>query len=266
MQDETEDKKMPLLDHLVELRQRLLYSAIGLLAAFLGCFFVADTLFSFMNAPLASIWRDFKADAYLIYTGPTEVFFTYVKVALFFGFMISFPIMEIQIWRFVAPGLYRNEKRVMFPFLFFTPVMFAIGFAFNYMLVLPLALKFFMTFQTLGSEASLGIQFQGKVSEYSSLFMQLSFAFGLCFQLPVVMTMLARAGVASSAGMKAKRRHAILGVFVFAAIFTPPDPLSMIALAIPIALLYEVSIHLAALIEKKRDAEEEEERKRALDD
>ena len=248
---ESEDKKMPLLDHLIELRRRLMRAVIALFVAFGICFYFAQELYAFLVQPLADILGH-ESGRRLIYTELTEVFFTYVKVAFFFGAFISFPIFAIEIWKFVAPGLYRNEKRAFLPFLAATPVLFFMGGATVYYLLLPVAWRFFLGFESPGGPETLPIQLEAKVNEYLKLVMQLVFAFGLAFQLPVLMTLLARAGIATSKGMAEKRRYAIVGVFIVAAIFTPPDPFSQISLAIPILLLYEISILLAKMVERER--------------
>ncbi|MCG8595494.1 MAG: twin-arginine translocase subunit TatC [Kiloniellales bacterium] len=258
MVDADDAHKMPLLDHLIELRQRLLYSVIGLFVAFLVCFYFAQDLYNVLVDPLADILLEsgLQSDPRLIYTDLTEVFFTHVKVAFFFGAFISCPVFLGQLWLFVAPGLYRNEKHAFAPFLIATPVLFFIGGALVYFVIMPLAWQFFLSFQQAGGEGTLPIELEAKVNEYLSLVMTLIFAFGLCFQLPVIMTLLARTGLATSQGMAAKRKYAIVGVFIVAAIFTPPDPISQISLAIPIVLLYEVSIQMAKLVEKKRREQE----------
>jgi sec-independent protein translocase protein TatC len=194
----------------------------------------------------------------MIFTALTEVFFTYVKVAFFAAAFICFPIFLVQFWLFVAPGLYKHEKSALAPFLAATPFLFFVGGALVYYIIFPFAAEFFIAFQVPASDNSLAIELEPKVNEYLSLMMQLIFAFGLCFQLPVVMTLLARVGLATAAGMAAKRKYAIVGVFIVAAIFTPPDPLSQLSLAVPIILLYEISIIMARMVEKKRAEAEEE--------
>lgn len=253
--DNPDDKKMPLLDHLIELRQRLLYSVIALLVVFLICFYFAEPIFQYLAQPLADVMIEHGIEgqrARLIFTALTEVFFTYVKVAFFAAAFICFPLFLVQFWLFVAPGLYKHEKTALAPFLAATPFLFFLGGSLVYYIIFPFAAEFFINFQTPGSDSSLPIELEPKVNEYLSLFMQLIFAFGLCFQLPVVMTLLARVGLATSKGMAAKRKYAIVGVFIVAAIFTPPDPLSQLSLAIPIIILYEISILMAKLVEKKR--------------
>ena len=259
----TDGKKMPLLDHLIELRQRLLYSVAGLLVAFLICFYFAQSLFDFLAEPLAAILIERggeggNQDPRFIFTGLPDVFFTHIKVAFFFAAFITCPIFLTQLWKFVAPGLYRHEKHAFGPFLIATPVLFFTGGALVYYLIFPLAWEFFLAFEQAGTDNALPIQLEAKVNEYLSLVMKLIFAFGLCFQLPVIMTLLAKVGIATSEGMASKRKYAIVAVFVVAAIFTPPDPLSQVSLAVPIVLLYEVSIYMAKLVERKRRKDERE--------
>lgn len=261
MTDEAVDsQKMPLLDHLIELRQRLFYSVVALFVAFLVCFYFAEQLYGFLVEPLAKILmqRGDERLARMIFTDLTEVFFTYIKVSFFFAAFITCPIFLTQIWLFVAPGLYKNEKHALAPFLVASPMLFLLGASLVYFIILPFAWHFFMSFEVQGGEGMLPIQLEPKVGEYLSLTMKLIFAFGLCFQLPVVMTLLARVGLATSQGMAQKRKYAIVGVFIAAAVFTPPDPLSQISLAVPIILLYEISIQLARLVERKRAEREAE--------
>lgn len=262
MTNTTDEQKMPLLEHLIEFRRRLLWSVLTLLVAFLASFAVAEHLFEFLASPLAEVMRENAVtdrETRLIFTDLTEVFFTYVKVAFFFGAFISCPIFLSQIWLFVAPGLYKNEKTAFAPFLIASPILFFIGGALVYYVIFPMAAEFFLGFQVQGSDSTIAIELEAKVNEYFSLMMKLIFAFGICFQLPVLMTLLAKVGIASSKGMAEKRKYAIVGVFIVAAIFTPPDPLSQLALAIPIVLLYEISILMAKMVEKKRAEEEKAE-------
>jgi len=253
-----EDKKMPLLDHLIELRQRLLYSAIAFVIAFIGCFYFAQHMFDFLAAPMAEYFHD-QTGRRFIYTDLTEPFFTQIKLAAFGALCVSFPIVATQIWRFVAPGLYKNERQAFLPFIIATPVMFLLGAAFLYYVLLPFAIKFFAGFETMRTEGTLPMQLEARVGEYVGFVMTLIFAFGLCFELPVLLTLLAKVGLVTSDGLKRKRRYAIVLVFIVAAVVTPPDVFSQISLAVPILLLYEVSIWLARLVEKKREQSEIEE-------
>ena len=253
--DAPEDRKMPLLDHLIELRRRLFYSVIAIVVLFFICFFFANAFFDFLVAPLADVWQ--REGRRLIFTALHEKFFTNVKIAFFAAAFIAFPILAAQIWTFVAPGLYRNEKKAFLPFLIFTPLLFFAGGAFVYYLVVPVAWQFFASFEQIavGGEG-LSIELEPKVNEYLSLVMRLIFAFGIAFELPVVMSLLGRAGLLTADGLSRNRRYAIVLAFLAAAILTPPDPVSQISLAIPIILLYEVSIVCVRLIEKRRAAAE----------
>ena len=262
MTQEIEEKQMPLLDHLIELRRRLIYSVLSFLACFVIAFYFADPIFNFLVRPLTDLWEG-QESRRLIYTALHEKFFTEIKVAFFAGAFLAFPLISNQIWLFVAPGLYRHEKHAFLPFLIATPFLFFAGGAFVYYFVLPVAWKFFLGFEQMGGAGVLPIQLEPKVDQYLSLVMQLIFAFGISFELPVLLTLLARVGLASSEGMRRKRRYAIVGAFIAAAILTPPDPLSQIGLALPIILLYEISIWSARLVEKKR---EEREREDDIDD
>jgi sec-independent protein translocase protein TatC len=256
-----EDKKMPLLDHIVELRNRLLWCVAALMIVFLATFLlIAQDIFNFLVQPLADILLERNPNARMFFGDITEFFFTQVKVSFFFSAFVCTPVILTQIWRFVAPGLYRNERQALRPFLFATPILFATGAAMVYYILMPMAWEFFLSYEQVGqpAEGTLNIVLDPKVGDYLSLVMLLVFAFGLSFQLPVVLTLLARVGIASAAGLARSRRYAIVLVFVFAAIFTPPDPVSQLALAIPIILLYEVSIQLAKITERKRREREAE--------
>jgi sec-independent protein translocase protein TatC len=253
--------KMPLLDHLIELRQRMLYSVIALFVAFLVCFYFAQELFDFLVQPLADLLKEREGvhgARRMIFTDLTEVFFTHIKIAFFFGAFASSPIFLTQLWLFVAPGLYKNEKGAFAPFLIASPILFFMGGALVYFVLFPLAWSFFLSFETLASSETLAIELEAKVAEYLSLVMKLIFAFGFCFQLPILMTLMARVGIATSKGMAEKRKYAIVGVFVVAAVITPPDPISQLSLAIPIIVLYEISILMAKLVEKKKAEVEDE--------
>ncbi|WP_028465133.1 twin-arginine translocase subunit TatC [Nisaea denitrificans] len=251
MTEDVEEKRMPLLDHLVELRSRLIYSFAAFIVAFFICYAFAEPIFAFLVEPLASLTEG-EPGRRMIYTALHEAFFTYLKVAFFAAACLAFPIISMQLWSFIAPGLYKDEKTAFLPFLIATPILFTIGAAMVYYLVIPLAWQFFLGFEHPGTDGSLPLVLEPKVDQYLSLVMRLIFAFGVCFELPVLIILLAKVGMVSSTGLAKKRKYAILIAFVVAAILTPPDVISQVLLAIPVAILYEISIIGARIIEKKR--------------
>jgi sec-independent protein translocase protein TatC len=246
-----DDRQMPLLDHLIELRNRLIYSCAAILIGFLICYFFAEHIYSFLVQPLADVYQG-QTGRRMIYTGLAEAFFTYVKVAFWAGAFLTFPVVAVQLWMFIAPGLYRKEKQAFLPFLLATPVLFFLGGAMAYYVIFPLAWRFFLSFETPGGDGTLPIELEARVAEYLSLVMKLIFAFGLSFQLPVALTLMGRVGLITSQQLATNRRYAIVAVFVVAAVLTPPDVISQVGLAIPILLLYELSIIAVRMVERRR--------------
>jgi sec-independent protein translocase protein TatC len=251
---EIESSKAPLLEHLIELRKRLIWSIVTFVICFILCFAFAKQIYAFLTEPLAGALAG-KPNDHLIYTALYETFFTYVKVGMFAGLCLAFPIIAAQLWMFIAPGLYRQERKALRPFLIASPIFFLIGAAFVFYIMLPFAIRFFVGYETPGGNGVLGIQLQAKVSEYLDFVMTLIFAFGLCFQMPVLLSLLGRVGIISAAQLRSVRRYAIVGIFALAAVMTPPDVFSMMSLAIPLVALYEISILSVALIERRRAKE-----------
>jgi sec-independent protein translocase protein TatC len=256
--DGLSDNKMPLMSHLIELRNRLVYSVAALFVAFCVCYYFSQDLFAFLVQPLADVYHG-QAGRRMIFTGLHETFFTYMKVAFFAALFISFPMIASQVWMFIAPALYKNEKRAFLPFLVATPVLFFLGGALVYYFIFPLAWQFFISFETPGGNGTLPIQLEARVGEYLSLVMKLIFAFGLCFQLPIALTLMGRVGIVSSRGLREKRKYAVIITFIVAAVLTPPDIISQVGLALPILILYEFSILSVKMVERRRLAAEADE-------
>ena len=245
------DKEGGFISHITELRTRLIHSFIFLFVFFIFCYFFAEYLYGFLVEPYAQAVKNDSIPRRLIFTALQETFLTYLKVAFFASFFITSPFILIQIWKFIAPGLYDHEKIAIMPYLVITPILFFLGGALVYYLIMPLAIKFFLSFESTGIATNLPIQLEAKVNEYLSLVMKLIFAFGLSFQLPVVLSLLARVGVVDSEFLKKRRKYVVVIIFTAAAILTPPDPITQIGLAIPLLILYELSIFSVRLIEKK---------------
>jgi sec-independent protein translocase protein TatC len=252
-EDIIDDKPMPLLDHLMELRTRLRWAVGAFGIAFAICYYFSAQIYGFLAQPLADILQQQGGgERRMIFTALYEAFFTYLKVAFFGAVFFSFPVWATQLWLFVAPGLYRSEKKAVYPFLIASPFLFVAGAALAYYFIFPLAWRFFITFETPPGQGSLPIQLEAKVSEYLSLVMQMILAFGVAFQMPVLLTLLCRVGILDVATLRKGRRYAIVGMFVFAAIITPPDVISQIGLAVPLLALYELSILAAVWMAPKK--------------
>ena len=239
------------VSHLTELRKRLIHSLIFIFIIFIIGYIFAENLYNFLVEPYANAVRDDNVSRRLIFTALHETFITYLKLAFFAALFLGSPIVLVQIWKFVAPGLYKNEKKALLPYLIATPILFLLGGMLIYYLVMPLAIKFFLSFETVGQANTLPIQLEAKVNEYLSLIMRLIFAFGLSFQLPVLLNLLARVGAIDSEYLKIRRKYFVVIIFAAAAILTPPDPITQIGLAIPLLILYELSIFSVKMIENK---------------
>ncbi|TRD23028.1 twin-arginine translocase subunit TatC [Palleronia caenipelagi] len=259
--DEIDDSAAPLIEHLAELRTRLIRAVLAFLAGMVVCFTVATPIFNFLTAPLCQVLSERGQDCDLIFISPQEGFFVAIKVSLLGGLFLSFPIIAHQLWRFVAPGLYKSEKGAFLPFLIASPFMFVAGAAFAFYVVTPLAYDFFLGFQQFGAEgeavtpeesAPLSVVFQGSAQEYLNLTIKFIVAFGLCFQLPVLLTLMGKAGLVSARGLGDMRKFAVVGILVLAALVTPPDVITQVILFVVVYGLYEVSIFLVRRVEKKR--------------
>jgi len=251
MNDESA-KKTSFVGHLTELRSRLVKSIAYLFLFFIICYIFSESIYNFLLAPYADAVKNDDSNRRMIFTALHETFIVYLKVAFFAALFVTSPIILTQVWKFVAPGLYKNEKKALLPYLIATPTLFLLGGMLVYYLIMPLAIKFFLTFETPAQINSLPIQLEPKVNEYLSLIMRLIFAFGISFQLPVLLNLLARVGFINSEYLKKRRKYVIVIIFAFAALLTPPDPITQIGLGIPLLILYELSILSVRLIEKKK--------------
>jgi sec-independent protein translocase protein TatC len=255
-----DDTTAPLIEHLAELRTRLIHSLLAFCVAMVAAFAVAGPIFNFLAAPLAALLVEHGQKPEMIYTGLQQGFFVRVRISVFGGFVLAFPVISYQLWRFVAPGLYRQEKRAFLPFLIASPVLFLLGCAFAFYVLIPLVYDFFLGFQQFGTgpvaEEELTIQYLGTINEYLSLTMKFMVAFGLCFQIPVALTLMGIAGLVSSKGLAGFRKYALISMLVIAAFVTPgPDVMSQVILFAAIYPLYEISILLVRFFERKREAE-----------
>tara|TARA_B100001123_G_scaffold275391_1_gene306445 strand:- start:124 stop:897 length:774 start_codon:yes stop_codon:yes gene_type:complete len=250
---ENKEKEGSFFSHLTELRKRLINSLIFLCILFVICYYFSDYIYGFLVDPYAEAVKNDEINRRLIFTALQETFLTYLKVAFFAAFFVTSPFFLIQIWKFIAPGLYNHEKKAIMPYLVITPILFLLGGMLVYYLIMPLAIKFFLSFESAGINTNLPIQLEAKVNEYLTLIMKLIFAFGLSFQLPVVLSLLARIGVVNSSYLRKRRKYVVVIIFGTAAILTPPDPITQIGLAIPLLILYELSIFSVNIIEKRSE-------------
>lgn len=250
------DEKTPVIDHLIELRRRLIQCVLVLMAMTAVCYMLRDDILGILILPLENAMGA-ESTHRLIYTSLTEAFFTSLKISFLTALFVTLPFILMQVWKFVAPGLYRREQGALLPFLIATPVLFTIGALLVYFAVMPMAWKFFLGFQTSGAETNLPIQLEPRIGDYLDLILALIYAFGLCFQLPVFLMLVARAGFLTAHDLSSRRKYAVVGVFTIAAVLTPPDIVSMIMLALPLWALFEVSIVLIRRMESKRAAQTE---------
>ncbi|MCJ7872413.1 twin-arginine translocase subunit TatC [Phaeobacter sp. J2-8] len=267
--DDIEDSSAPLIEHLAELRTRLIRCVVYFLIGMVICFTVATPIFNFLTDPLCKVLSERGQDCDLIFISPQEGFFVAIKVSFLGGFILSFPFIANQLWRFVAPGLYKQEKGAFLPFLVASPFMFLLGASFAFFVVTPLAYDFFLGFQQFGAEGEavvgeevnqgLSVVFQGSAQEYLNLTIKFIVAFGLCFQLPVLLTLMGKAGLVSAEGLGAVRKYAVVAILVLAALVTPPDVITQVILFVVVYGLYEISIFLVRRVEKKREAKLREE-------
>lgn len=259
--DDIDDSSAPLIEHLAELRNRLIYSVAAFLVGMVLCFTVWNPIFTFLTQPICAALADRNQDCSLVLIKLQEGFFVAIRISLFGGFILSFPMIAFQMWRFVAPGLYKNEKGAFLPFLVASPVMFTIGAAFAYYAILPLAFDFFLGFQQIGPATegaevgSVGVLFQGSMEEYLALTTKFILAFGLCFQLPVLLTLMGKTGLVSARGLGSVRKYAVVAILALAAVVTPPDVITQVILFTVVYGLYEISILLVRRVEKKREAD-----------
>ncbi|HEY4265790.1 MAG TPA: twin-arginine translocase subunit TatC [Micropepsaceae bacterium] len=248
---ELESSKAPLLEHLIELRNRIVRSVIAFLVCFIFCFAFSKPIFAFLTRPISDALAG-QANRQMIFTALYEQFFTYVRIGMFGALCLAFPYMALQLWLFIAPGLYKHERKAFWPFLLATPVMFVTGAAFVYYLMLPRVIQFFVGEEIPAGPGQIAVQLAPRVGEYLTFVMTLIFAFGLCFELPVLLVLLGRVGIVSSKALSSARRYAIVGIVALAAVVTPPDVFSQLSLSIPMIGLYEVSILCVKLIERQR--------------
>ena len=252
--DDIEQSAAPLIEHLTELRNRLIRSVVAFAICMIFAFTVASSIFNFLANPIVNILKMNGQAPDLIFTGLQQGFMVNIRISLFGGFILSFPYISFQLWKFVAPGLYKDEKKAFLPFLIASPLLFLLGAAFSFYIVMPLAFDFFLGFQQKNEDISdlVGITYLGTINEYLGLTMKFIIAFGICFQLPVLLTLMGKAGLVSSEALAKSRKYAVVGILVLAAIVTPPDVITQIILFTVVYALYEISVILVKWVEKKK--------------